>query len=125
MTILGTPKPGATVLAVRGDTGDPVLVSEDYGEGRTLAFAGDTTHLWQRLGLPRSREGVESHAHFWKQVVFWLAKRDKSEGNVWVKPDARRLPSGSKLSFSTGLRGKGESPRRSAFRGTGRWPGRR
>jgi uncharacterized membrane protein len=107
MTILGTPKPGATVLAVRGDTGDPVLVSEDYGEGRTLAFAGDTTHLWQRLGLPRSREGVDAHAHFWKQVVFWLAKRDKSEGNVWVKPDARRLSSGSKLSFSAGLRGKG------------------
>jgi uncharacterized membrane protein len=107
MTPLGTPKPGATVLAIRGDTGEPVLVSEDYGEGRTLAFAGDTTHLWQRLGLPRSREGVEAHAHFWKQVVFWLAKRDKTEGNAWVKPDTRRLATGGKLGFSAGLRGKG------------------
>jgi uncharacterized membrane protein len=107
MTKLGIEKGGATVLAVRADTGEPVLVSEDYGEGRTLAFAGDTTYRWQRLGQPRSMEGVEAHAHFWKQVVFWLAKRDKAEGNAWVKPDARRVPAGSKLGFSVGLRGKG------------------
>jgi uncharacterized membrane protein len=107
LTRLGKPRAGATVLAVRGDTDEPVLVSEDYGQGRTLAFAGDTTWRWQRLGQPRSDEGIVAHAHFWKQVVFWLAKRDQAEGNVWVKPDTRRLAAGGKLGFGVGLRGKG------------------
>jgi uncharacterized membrane protein len=107
LTRLGQERRGATVLAVREGTEEPVLVSEDFGEGRTLAFAGDTTWRWQRLGQPRSAEGVEAHAHFWRQVVFWLAKRDKAEGNVWIKPDGRRLPAGSKLGFTVGLRGKG------------------
>jgi uncharacterized membrane protein len=107
LTRLGQEKAGATVLAVREDNQQPVLVSQDYGSGRTLAFAGDTTWRWQRLGQPRSREGIDAHARFWKQVVFWLAKRDLAEGNVWVKPDGRRIPVGGKLGFSAGLRGKG------------------
>jgi uncharacterized membrane protein len=106
-TRLGRIKPSATVLAVRGETQDPVLVSQDYGDGRTLAFAGDTTWRWQRLGQPNSLSGVDAHLHFWKQVVFWLAKRDKMEGAVWVKPEARRIAAGAKLMFSTGIRGKG------------------
>lgn len=105
-TRLGTPKAGATVLAVSGD-GTPVLVSQSYGDGRTLALAADTTWRWQRLGQPASSEGAEAHAHFWKQLVFWLAKRDAAEGTLWVTLDTRRLPAGGRLGFRTGLRGKG------------------
>jgi uncharacterized membrane protein len=107
LTRLGKEKAGASVLAVRAGTTEPVLVSQDFGAGRTLAFAGDTTWRWQRLGQPNSNEGIEAHMHFWKQVIFWLAKRDKAEGNLWIKLDARRLPAGSKLGFNLGLRGKG------------------
>jgi uncharacterized membrane protein len=107
MTKLGSEKRGATVLAIRAGTKDPVLVSQSFGKGRTMAFAGDTTWRWQRLGQPKTAEGVEAHARFWKQVVLWLARQDEAEGNVWVKLDARRLAGGSKLGLTVGLRGKG------------------
>ena len=107
MTRLGKPKPLATILAVRADTRDPVLVGQTVGKGRTLAFAADTTWRWELLGQPNSDEGVQAYAHFWRQVVLWLAQQDKIEGNAYVKPDTRRLPAGSKLGFKAGLRGKG------------------
>jgi uncharacterized membrane protein len=106
MTRIGREKPGAVVLAVRAGTNDPVLVAQDYGKGRALAFAGDTTWRWQLLGQPQSREGVEAHSRFWRQAALWLAKQDEVEGSVWVKPDRRRLDAGEKLGFAVGLRGK-------------------
>lgn len=107
MTRLGVKKAGARVLATRAGTAEPILVGQDYGIGRTLAFAGDTTWRWQRLGQPKSELGRDLHARFWRQIVLWLAKQDQVDGNVWVKPDARRLATGGKLGFGVGLRGKG------------------
>ncbi len=105
-TKLGQVKAGATVLAVRGGTEEPMLVGMEYGKGRTLAFAGDTTWRWERLGQPKSTEGVEAHAHFWKQVVYWLAHQDKGEGNIQVRLDSRRLPTGGKANFTLEMFGK-------------------
>jgi uncharacterized membrane protein len=107
MNRLGKEKPGAKILAVRAGTNQPILVSQDYGKGRTIAFAGDTTWRWQLLGQPKSQEGIIAHARFWRQTVLWLAHQDETEGTVWVKPDSRRLAAGSKLGFAVGLRGKG------------------
>ena len=105
MTRLGKPKPGAIVLA-RADAaekGDPVLVGQTaFGNGRTLAFAGDTTWRWCR-----SEEGIRAHTRFWQQIVLWLAKRDEADGNLLILPDTRRLPAGAKLGFAVRLRGKG------------------
>jgi uncharacterized membrane protein len=105
-TRLGPKKPGATVLAAL-NAKEPLLAWQNYNEGRTMAFAGDTTWRWLRLGQPKSSDGVAAHARFWRQIVLWLAKQDKVEGSAWVKLDARRLSSGSKLGFTVGLRGKG------------------
>jgi uncharacterized membrane protein len=107
MTRLGKEKAGALVLAVRGGTQEPLLVSQDYGKGRTMAFGGDTTWRWQMLGQPKSSEGIQAHARFWRHVVLWLAHQDETEGTVWIKPDKRRLDAGEKLAFAVGLRGKG------------------
>lgn len=107
ITRLGVKKPGARVLATRAGSTEPVLVGQDFGNGRTLAFAGDTTWRWLRLGQPKSDLGRTLHARFWRQLVLWLAKQDQVDGSVWVKPDARRLPAGGKLGFNVGLRGKG------------------
>jgi uncharacterized membrane protein len=107
MTRLGREKAQALVLAVRGGTKEPILVSMDYGKGRTMAFAGDTTWRWMNLGQPRTQEGIQAHARFWRHVVMWLAHQDETEGTVWVKPDKRRLDAGEKLGFAVGLRGKG------------------
>jgi uncharacterized membrane protein len=105
MTRLGKVKPGAIVLArsAEGERGDPVLVGQmSFGNGRTLAFAGDTTWKWWR-----SEEGVRAHTRFWQQIVLWLAKRDEGDGNLVVLPETRRLPVGGKLGFGVRLRGKG------------------
>jgi uncharacterized membrane protein len=107
MTRLGKEKGGATVLAVRAGTTDPILVSQDIGKGRSMAFACDTTWRWQLLGQPKSTKGLEAHARFWRQLVLWLAHQDEAEGSVWVKPERRRLDAGEKLKFTVGLRGKG------------------
>ncbi|MBY0526467.1 MAG: glutamine amidotransferase [Gemmataceae bacterium] len=110
ITRMGKPKPGAVVVARANDAKDglPLLVSHTFGEGRTLAFGGDETWLWTKLGLPKTNEGVVAHARYWKQIVLWLAKQEEASGNVWVKPDARRLAAGGKLGFTVGARGKGD-----------------
>jgi uncharacterized membrane protein len=107
MTRLGKEKPGATILAVRAGSSDPILVSQDYGKGRTIAFACDTTWRWQLLGQPKSEKGKEAHARFWRQMVLWLAHQEEAEGSVRVKLDRRRLDAGEKLPFTVELRGKG------------------
>jgi len=101
-------KPGAEILATTqpGDQGDPILVANSVGKGRVLAFGGDTTWYWIRYGQPENDDGMKYHARFWKQTVLWLAHQENMEGNVWIKPDLRRLSSGSRQAFTVGVRGK-------------------
>jgi hypothetical protein len=101
MTRLGIPKLGAVTLA-KSTSGEPLLVYQVYGKGRTLAFGGDTTWRWRN-----TEEGIRAHARFWQQVIFWLAKRDQADGNVVLEPDTRRVAVGEKLTFGVKLRGKG------------------
>ena len=60
--------PGAVVLADAGSD-KPLLVTHNFGDGRVLAFAGDSTwHWWM--------QGYESaFKRFWRQVVLWLARK--------------------------------------------------
>jgi uncharacterized membrane protein len=107
-TRLGRRKDGAAVIA-ESATGIPLLVRQNYGKGRTAAFALDETWRWQQLGQtrqPRTTEGIDAHAKFWRQFMLYLAQQEETEGNVWVKPDVRRIPVGGKVNFSVGVRGK-------------------
>lgn len=89
-------KPRANVLAV-GPNNVPLLVAQDYGNGRVLAFAGDSTWRWAMRGFEAS------HHRFWRQVVLWLARKDQStEGNVWVKLPRRRFAPGDRVEFLAG-----------------------
>jgi uncharacterized membrane protein len=90
-----------TVLA-ESDKGDPVLIAQNYGDGRVLAFAGDTTHRW--VVDPQKQQ---MHGRFWRQMILWLAKQENAEGSVWIKPDTRRLPVRGDLGFSVGVRSRG------------------
>ena len=70
MTRLGRSRSGIdSVLATTRD-GAPILVTQNYGQGRELAFGGDTTHRWVRS--PRL---LQMHGRFWRQMAVWLAKR--------------------------------------------------
>lgn len=90
-----------TVLA-ESDKNEPILIAQNYGDGRVLAFAGDTTNRW--IVNPQKQQ---MHGRFWRQMVLWLAKQENAEGSVWIKPDTRRLPVRGDLGFSVGVRSRG------------------
>jgi hypothetical protein len=69
----GKPKPGASVLAVSG-AGHPLIAVQEYGKGRSAAILGDTTYRWV---LGQETKVAVRHRKFWRQVILWLASRDK------------------------------------------------
>jgi hypothetical protein len=94
---LGRLDPTAKPLAVTPD-GRPLLVAREFGAGRVLAFAADSTWRWVMQGAG------EQHRRFWRQMVLWLAKQDGAEKDaLWVRPAQRRLSPGGTLQFDVGL----------------------
>jgi uncharacterized membrane protein len=96
----GRPKPGATVLArMRGGARDlPLLVTENYGRGRSAVLATGGTWRWQ-MSLPL---GDKSHDLFWQQLLTWLVGETRGrveasaptvtlldEGHLQVTADVR------------------------------------
>ncbi len=116
-TVLGEPKPTSEVLARANNAmnGQPLLVRMDVGgrkgeahAGRTLAFGASDTWLWT---LPSTdptnlRATYDLHARFWKQIVLWLAHQDEIEGNVYVRPEFRRLVANGRQNVRMGIRDK-------------------
>lgn len=91
-------KPAATLLA-ESPVGDPLLIADNVGGGRVLAFAGDSTWHWPLLGE------ADAHRRFWRQIVLWLARKDQvGDGTVWVKLDQRSFAPGSRVDFTAGGR---------------------
>lgn len=67
----GTKKPGAVVLAEMLPTSGgrlPLLITENYGRGRSAVFATGGSWRWQML------QPVEDKTHemFWQQLLRWL-----------------------------------------------------
>jgi uncharacterized membrane protein len=83
----GSPKPGAVVLANLnvGHQKLPLLVTQNYGHGRTAILATGGTWRWQMseaLGDP-------SHDLFWQQLLRWLVA--ESAGPVAASMPSRLL----------------------------------
>ena len=91
-------KPNAQLLAESDDPQrHPLLVAGQSGEGRVLAFAGDSTWHWQMGGFG------EAHRRFWRQIVLWLAKKDEqTTGRVWIRLAGRRVVRGGRVEFQVG-----------------------
>jgi hypothetical protein len=88
--------PGAIVLAEAGPN-RPLLVAQNFGDGRVLAFAGDSTWRWWMAGYE------PAFKRFWRQVVLWLAKKDQAqEGRVWVHLPERRYAPAQRIEFAAG-----------------------
>ena len=89
--------PVAKTLAAT-ETGLPLLVAREYGLGRVLVFAVDSTWRWAMQGA------AGSYKRFWRQFVLWLARRDDFDGErLWLKLARRRISVGSPLVFDAGL----------------------
>jgi uncharacterized membrane protein len=102
----GSPKPGATVLAQM--TGDrrtmPMLITQNYGNGRTAIVASGGTWRWQMseaLGDP-------SHNLFWQQLIRWLVA--DTPGAVSVVTSARTLSDRGHLQINAQVHDKQFQP---------------
>ncbi|HVT29424.1 MAG TPA: glutamine amidotransferase [Lacipirellulaceae bacterium] len=91
-------KPNAQVLAIADDAQHhPLLVAGEAGDGRVLAFAGDSTWHWQMGGFG------DAHRRFWRQCILWLAKKDEqTQGRVWIRLAGRRVTRGGRVEFNVG-----------------------
>ena len=93
---------GAVVLAEAGSD-KPLLVAHAYGDGRVMAFAGDSTWRWWMRGYE------SAFKRFWRQIVLWLARKDQAqEGNLWIRMAQRRFRRCNSIQFLVGARASGE-----------------
>jgi hypothetical protein len=105
-------------LVAESQRGQPLLVAGEYGLGRVLAFAGDSTwHWWMNGHEPE-------HKRFWRQAILWLARKDETtEGNVWIKLDRRRYSPGERVEFTAGANdAHGEPVTDAKFEAAVVWP---
>ncbi len=99
-------KPGAIVLAeADGKEENPLLVAQTSGNGRVIAFAGDSTWRWWMQGFQ------SAHKRFWRQIVLWLARKDQeNQGSVWVRLDNTRFFPGNRVEFTAGAQSPQSEP---------------
>ncbi|RSL15537.1 putative membrane protein [Edaphobacter aggregans] len=98
----GSPKPGATVLAEMnvGRARLPLLVTQNYGRGRTAVMATSGTWRWQMsqaLGDP-------THDMFWQQLLRWVAA--DSPGRVMASMPVQRLMDDGRVRLTATVRDK-------------------
>ena len=97
----GERKATATVLATSpAPEAEPLMLSMDVGNSRTIAYGGDTW-VWARA----SEEGRLAHRKLWRQIIFWLShKENDSENQVKIRLDRRRVAAGEKLEIAATAR---------------------
>lgn len=94
------PGSGAQVLA-ETPTKIPLMIAQNVGRARVLAFAGDTTWQWAF----QDDWGKDVHQRFWRQVIFWLTKMEfDGESPLWLTAEPRNLSPGQVSEISFGLR---------------------
>jgi uncharacterized membrane protein len=98
----GAPKPGATVLAQMnaGARKLPLLVTQNYGRGRTAVMATSGTWRWQ-MSQPL---GDPAHDLFWQQLLRWLVL--ESPGPVVVTAPTQTLMDDGHIQVSATVRDK-------------------
>jgi uncharacterized membrane protein len=86
--VLGSPRPGAQVLAVTSLGGEarPVIVTQRYGQGRSMVFAGEASWRW-RMMLPSTDNTFELA---WRQMTRWIASG--ATDPVEIPPPSVTLP---------------------------------
>ena len=89
------------VLATSDGTeaGIPLLLSTEFGRGRVMSFAADSTYLWFQNGFK------DETIRFWRQLIMWLARKEEDRDKpVWVRVEPRRYAQGAIVNFEFGAR---------------------
>jgi hypothetical protein len=82
----------------------PLLVTENYGRGRTAVLATSGTWRWQ-MNLP---VGDQTHTLFWQQLLRWLAA--DSPGHVVSSIPSQVLLDDGRVALSAEVRGADYQP---------------
>lgn len=103
----GTPKPGAVVLAeLLPSAGGrlPLLVTENYGRGRTALLATSGSWRWQMAQELSDR----THEMFWQQLLRWLV--EGAPGRVSASTPVQVLADESRLKLRAEIRDSAYAP---------------
>ncbi len=103
----GTPKPGAAVLAnVITPEGRklPLLVTENFGRGRTAIMATGGSWRWQMS----SPLGDTAHDLFWQQLLRWLVS--DTPGHVTASVPAQMLLDNGAVTLAADVRDQQYNP---------------
>ena len=103
---VGAPKPGAVVLAEMTAAGRkmPLLITENYGRGRTAVLATGGTWRWQ-MSQPLEDQ---THEEFWQQLLRWLVT--DTPGRVVATLPNQMLFDDGRVQFSAEVRDKNFLP---------------
>jgi uncharacterized membrane protein len=103
---VGTPKPGAVVLAEMnaGNKKMPLLITQNYGRGRTAVLATGGTWRWQ-MSQPLEDQ---THEEFWQQLLRWLVT--DTPGRVVASVPSQMLFDDGRVHFSAEVRDKNYLP---------------
>jgi hypothetical protein len=102
----GTAKPGAATLLdmTVNNRKMPLLITENYGRGRTAVFATGGTWRWQ-MSMPVEDQ---SHESFWRQLLRWMVT--DSPGQISSSVPSQMLFDDGRVQISADVRGKDYMP---------------
>jgi uncharacterized membrane protein len=102
----GRPKPGAAVLLNMSVNGRkmPLLVTQNYGRGRTAVLATGGSWRWQ-MSMPIEDQ---SHEAFWRQLLRWMVT--DSPGQIITSVPSQMLLDDGRIQISADVRGKDYMP---------------
>jgi uncharacterized membrane protein len=86
---VGGSRSGAQILAVTmtaGGTPQPLIAAQRYGQGRSVAFAGEASWRWRML-LPATDTSYET---IWRQLARWMTAG--AQGPVTISPMSPAVP---------------------------------
>jgi len=94
----GSPKPGSVVLADIESPESPLFVVWQFGRGRVMSSATNTTWRWS-MGLAREGKGTYSYDRFWLSAVRWLINAPEPR-QVQIKTDKKVYQQGANIKLS-------------------------
>jgi uncharacterized membrane protein len=103
----GTPKPGAAVLAnmiTPEGRKLPLLITENFGRGRTAIMASGGTWRWQMS----SPLGDTAHHLFWQQLLRWVVS--DTPGHVTASVPAQMLLDNGAVTLTADVRDQQYNP---------------
>jgi uncharacterized membrane protein len=103
----GKAKPGAATLltmSVMGRNSMPLLITQNYGRGRTAVLATGGTWRWQ-MSMPLEDQ---SHEAFWRQLLRWMVT--DTPGQIMTSVPSQMLLDDGRVQISADVRGKEYMP---------------